>query len=591
MCTRATEPASPWSDAVLAAALGAIDPAGCGGIVVRAGAGPVRDRWLALQKAFLPEGAPVRRVPVHVHDDRLLGGLDLVATLRAGRPIAERGLLAESDGGAVIVAGAERVGSLVAARLAAACDTGEVVLERDGVALRTPTRFLLVALDEGIAEDERPATVLMERLAFHVTLEQVGLRDTQESAVDPDAVAAARKRLPHVQVESQFVEALCATGIALGVASLRAPVLALRAARASAALAGRYAVNAEDAATAARLVFAARATMLPASAEEPQPPAPEEPPEQSPPDDTEQSKSTPEDVPLEDLVLAATAAAIPPGLLAQLQIASAIRARAQSGGRAGEERQSGTRGRPAGIRRGEPKRGARLNVVETLRAAAPWQPLRRRAAGTAHAHRPRVEVRRDDFRINRYKRHTRTTTIFVVDASGSAALHRLGEAKGAVELLLAECYVRRDRVALVAFRGPGAEIVLPPTRSLARAKRSLAGLPGGGGTPFAAGIEAAYALADAIRRQGDAPLLVFLTDGRANLTLEGKPDRVAAEAQAIAAARRIRAEGLRCLLVDTAPRPQPQAEKVAGEMGARYLPLPHAQSQSLNSAIQRAAQA
>lgn len=583
------EPAVPWDDAVLAAALAAIDPAGCAGVVVRSCAGPVRDRWLALLRAFLPEAAPVRRVPVHVHDDRLLGGLDLVATLRAGRPIAERGLLAEAHGGAVIVAGAERVGALVAARLAAACDTGEVRLERDGVALCLPARSLVVALDEGIGDDERPATVLMERLAFHVTLETVGLRDTGDSPADPEAVEAARHRLAHVTVDDETVRALCATGIALGVASLRAPVQAMRAARAAAALAGRYAVTAEDAATAARLVFAARATRLPAPPDEPQPPQEAEPPE-APPEDAQQPQATPQDVPLEDLVLAATAAAIPPGLLAQLQIASAIRARAQRGGRAGEERQGGTRGRPAGVRRGEPRRGARLNVVETLRAAAPWQPLRRRASGPGPVTgRPRVEVRRDDFRIQRYKRRTRTTTIFVVDASGSAALHRLGEAKGAVELLLAECYVRRDRVALIAFRGPGAELVLPPTRSLARAKRSLAGLPGGGGTPFASGIEAAVALAESTRRQGDSPLLVFLTDGRANLTTDGKPDRAAAEDQALAAARRVRAEGLRALLVDTAPRPQPLAEKVAVEMGARYLPLPHARPQSLNAAIQKTA--
>jgi magnesium chelatase subunit D len=586
MTGNAADPASPWIDAVLAAAFAAIDPAGCGGVVVRASAGPVRDRWLALLRSYLPEGAPNRRVPAHVHDDRLLGGLDLVATLRAGRPVAERGLLAEAHGGAVIVAGAERVGSLVAARFAAACDTGEVALERDGVTLRMPARFLLVALDEGIAEDERPPTVLRERLAFHVTLEAVGLRDSAKSVVDPRDLAEARGLLPRVTIADEFVQALCATGIALGVASLRAPLMAVRAACAAAALDGRTFVEADDTAIAARLVFAARATMLPAAPEEPAPQQESPPPEQAPPEDAEQQKSTPEEVPLDDVVLAATAAAIPPGLLAQLQIASAIRSRAQSGGRAGEERQSGTRGRPAGVRRGEPRRGARLNVVETLRAAAPWQSLRRRASpATADGQRARVEVRRDDFRVNRYKRHTRTTTIFVVDASGSAALHRLGEAKGAVELLLAECYVRRDRVALVAFRGPGAELILPPTRSLARAKRSLAGLPGGGGTPLASGIEAAIALADATRRQGDTPLLVFLTDGRANLTTDGKPDRAAAEAQALAAARRVRADGLRCLLVDTAPRPQPLAERVAEQMGAKYLPLPHARSTSLNVAI------
>ena len=391
-------------------------------------------------------------------------------------------------------------------------------------------------------------------------------------------------------IAEDFVTALCAAALSLGVHSLRSTVLAVRAARAAAALAGRDHVIAGDAAIAARLVLAARATMLPVPPEES--PAEPEPPTSDPPENDDRPEGTPDDVPLDDIVLASAAAAIPPGLLAQLQIAAAIRSRSHSVGRAGLEQQAGTRGRPAGVRRGEPRRGARINVVATLRAAAPWQSLRRRAATAAGgaANGPvRVEVRRDDFRVTRYRQRSRTTTIFVVDASGSAALHRLGEAKGAVELLLADCYVRRDRVALLAFRGPGAEVVLPPTRSLARAKRSLAGLPGGGGTPLASGIEAANALADAARRQGDTPVLVFLTDGRANLTRDGKPNRAAAESQAFAAARQVRAAGFSSILVDTAPRPQQLAERLAGELGARYLPLPHARSSELTTAIRGAA--
>ena len=135
--------------------------------------------------------------------------------------------------------------------------------------------------------------------------------------------------------------------------------------------------------------------------------------------------------------------------------------------------------------------------------------------------RPRILIRKDDFRIARFKQRSETTTIFVVDASGSAALHRLAEAKGAVELLLADCYVRRDQVALIAFRGISAELLLPPTRSLARAKRSLAGLPGGGGTPLAAGLDAAFALADLILRKGQTPTVILLTDGRANVARDG----------------------------------------------------------------------
>ena len=127
---------------------------------------------------------------------------------------------------------------------------------------------------------------------------------------------------------------------------------------------------------------------------------------------------------------------------------------------------------------GVPGGGRRLSVIDTLRAAAPWQKLRG-ASG-------RVVIRRDDLRVRRYQTRAEVLTIFAVDASGSAAVARLAEAKGAVELLLAEAYVKRAYVALVAFRGTTAELLLPPTRSLVRAKRGLAGLPGGGGTPLAA---------------------------------------------------------------------------------------------------------
>ena len=576
-----------WADATLVAALCAVDPSS-GGASIRAGAGPVRDEWLALLRSLLPDGAPVRRVPTHVHDDRLLGGLDLVATLRAGRPISEKGLLAMADGGLVIVAGAERVTSLVAARLATANESGEVLVERDGVTTRSPSRFVLVALDEGAADDERPPAVLLERLAYLLELDHVALRDTFEATADPEAVAAARALLPNVTIDDACVEALCSTALALGVTSMRSSLFAVKAARGVAALARSEVVKEAHAAAAARLVLAPRATRLPPAPAEDVPPPESEAP-QAPPTESAEQQSSAVDRPLDDVVLAAAAAAIPPGLLAQLQIAAAVQSRGTSAGRAGQEQKGGARGRPAGVVRGEPRRGARLNIIETLRAAAPWQPVRRRlraaAAGCHASMAPRVEVHPEDFRVQRYRRHARTTTIFVVDASGSAALHRLGEAKGAVELLLAECYVRRDRVALLAFRGRGAELILPPTRSLVRAKRCLAGLPGGGGTPLASGIEAALALADATRRQGDKPVLVFLTDGRANVTREGRPDRAVAESQSLAAARCIRAAGLGAIVVDTAPRAQPLAEQVAAAMGARYLPLPHARSMDLDSAI------
>jgi magnesium chelatase subunit D len=231
------------------------------------------------------------------------------------------------------------------------------------------------------------------------------------------------------------------------------------------------------------------------------------------------------------------------------------------------------------------KAGARLDLLETLRAAAPWQPIRQREQRDPA---PRVAVRADDFRVRRYKQKTRTTSIFVVDASGSAALNRLAEAKGAVELLLADCYVRRDRVAMLAFRGRAAELLLPPTRSLVRAKRSLAGMPGGGGTPLAAGIDAALALAEPIRRHGETCVVILLTDGRANVARDGAGGRMRAEEDALAAARSLRAAGLAALVLDIAPQPQALAGRLAAEMGAQYLPMPFANAAAMSAAVRAA---
>jgi magnesium chelatase subunit D len=242
------------------------------------------------------------------------------------------------------------------------------------------------------------------------------------------------------------------------------------------------------------------------------------------------------------------------------------------------------RGRPIGVKPGDPRRGARLSVIETLRAAAPWQRLRRRQAAIARAT-TRVVVRAEDFRVVRHRERSETATIFVVDASGSAAIHRLAEAKGAVELLLADCYVRRDQVALIAFRGGTAETLLPPTRSLVRAKRSLGGLPGGGATPLATGIDAAGALALTVRRHGATPTIVFLTDGRANIARDGSPGRARAEADAGAAARTFSCSGFATLLLDISPRAQPQAQALAKSLGAAYVALPYADARGMSSAV------
>ena len=621
-----------WAEAAWAAALLAIDPQGLGGAVLRAGAGPVREHWLRDFQHLLPANLPRRRMPVGIADERLLGGLDLSATLRQGRPVAQRGLLAESDGGVVTLPMAERLSAGTAARLCAALDRGAVHFERDGLSTRWDARVGMLALDEATPDDEPLSAALADRLAFRLDLRELGLRSCGEAAADGEQITAARALLPRVTLADATLQALCGTALQLGVDSPRASLLALRAARAAAALAGRAAVNDDDAILAARLVLGPRATRLPPSPAEPEaepeaesdtdpetaddagalpkpetrvpqpslpkpaePADPAEPPEPNAAGDPppEKAQGQPDETPtdkLQDRLVAATTATLPAGLLAAL-LGGAGGAGGEQGGRVGALGASPRGGRPVGTRRGEPRGGARLNLIETLRAAAPWQRVRAAAAddqrgrAVATESTGRIHLQADDLRVSRLQHRAATATLFVIDASGSSALHRLAEAKGAVNLLLADCYVRRDQVAVIAFRGRSAELLLPPTRSLVRAKRSLAGLPGGGGTPLAAGLEAALLLSVQVRRAGATPIVVLLTDGRGNIARDGTPGRARAEADALAMARQLRAARLTTLVVDTSPQPAPAAQRLARELAAHYRALPYAGAAALSAAV------
>jgi magnesium chelatase subunit D len=597
-----------WEDAITAAALLAVDSAALGGASLRAMPGPARDAWLAQFRAWLPATIPWRRIPSHVTDNRLLGGLDLAATLAANRPIAERGILADADGGVVVLTMAERVSANVAARLTAVMDTGFVTLARDGIELRHATKFGLVMLDEGLDDSEHAPVALLDRLAFQLDLSRMTMRDiTAETLIDIEQITTARALLPKVRASDEQLKVLCITAQVLGISSIRSSMAALRVACVYAALDGREMVNGDDVALAARLVLAPRATQMPATEEdeseaedreEPEPePQEQEPPKQEPESESsadenqhERELEEPSEQKLEDKVLEAAKAAIPADLLSQLLANGVSTARGGSSGRMGATRQSGKRGRPLGARRGMPRAGARLNVIETLRAAAPWQRLRS-AEALIHSENTaqKIYVRQEDFHVTRFKERRDTTVIFVVDASGSAALNRLAEAKGAVELLLADCYVRRDQVALISFRGKKAELLLPPTRSLVRAKRGLGGLPGGGGTPLAAAIDSAVQLADSVARRGDTPSIVFLTDGRANIARDGAPGRGAAEADALASARQLRAQRFAAVFVDTSTQPQTQGAQIAREMGAIYQPLPYANASTISDVIREKA--
>jgi magnesium chelatase subunit D len=172
--------------------------------------------------------------------------------------------------------------------------------------------------------------------------------------------------------------------MALGIDSLRPPLLAARAARAVAALQGASSVSTEHATLAARLVLAPRATRLPpgetteANSQEapppPEPPASSDPQSpQAPPEPEEQALNLPSAEELQELMVAAVQASLSPGLLAMLRAKQSIRAQQSGAGKAGASIKNRRRGRPLGAMRGELRDGARLHVLATLRACTPWR--------------------------------------------------------------------------------------------------------------------------------------------------------------------------------------------------------------------------
>ncbi|WP_430387708.1 magnesium chelatase subunit D [Blastomonas fulva] len=552
------------SDALLAADLLAAAPARLGGMWLR---GPSAERDAVL--AFLAEefaDRPVRRLPVHIDEERLCGGIDVASSLSAGRRIEQAGLLEEVAGGLLVVPMAERMGGMVAGRIAQAMDAG--------------AGFALVLIDDG-GEEEVPPVSLTERVAFWCDF------STNPAVIAPESDLS---RIPEglgntgggCTVAAQDRQTLANITLALGIDSARAMLFAQSALSFSAQIDERDSITDDDIQFVARTILGPRATRIPQQAEEPPPPPPPEGEEEPPPGDNDGEDEQHDPDQLDDLILAAVLASIPKDVLARIGEGRSAR-RATGAGGAGRKRASQMRGRPLGARPGLPRGGARLALIDTLRTAVPWQEIRRQQEGMDAP--KRLRIRKGDLRIRRFEERAEALTIFAVDASGSSALARLAEAKGAVELMLAQSYVKRAQVALIAFRGTSAELLLPPTRSLTRAKKVLGELPGGGGTPLALGLSAAAELAETQAARGRTPFVAVLTDGKGNIDRNGQPGRAQAGEDALAAARRFAQSGTQAVVIDISARPQPEAAAIAAAMRARYLALPRADARGVERAV------
>jgi magnesium chelatase subunit D len=509
------------------------------------------------------ERRPVALVelPVGATADRLLGSLDLDRALRDGVAAFEPGLLAAAHRGILYADEVNLLPDHLVDVLLDAAAMGRVHVEREAISVSHPARFLLVGTmnpEEGelrpqlldrfglsvdVAASSDPAhrvEVVRRRLAFDADPDAMRGRFAADEAALAARVASARERLARLVLDERTLLLIAGICARLGVDGMRGDIVCAQAARALAALDGDDAVGEDHVRRAARLALAHRRRRGPLEAPglddaeleramdeargddpepEPEPPSGEGNGNGSHPGSPDGAGS-PEP--------AASRSGEPRGLRAAADAAphphapapervdpptAATRAPSLSlagvghGAAGRRSRATGAEGEPVDSR--APSAAVTdLAIAASLRAAAGRRAV---AGGPPLAH--------GDLREHIRAGREGNLVVFCVDASGSmGARRRMAAVKGAVLGLLLDAYRRRDRVALVTFRGAGAQVALPPTGSVERAAAVLAGLATGGTTPLAAGLHRAAELVTLERRRDPErrALVLAVTDGRAS---------------------------------------------------------------------------
>jgi magnesium chelatase subunit D len=569
-------------DAKLALRLAAADPR-IGGVLLRGQKGSAKTT-LARGLAAQLRGAPFVELPLGATEDRVVGTLDTHAALTGGEIRFQPGLLAAAHGGVLYVDEINLLADHLVDVLLDVAVSGENRVERDGVSHRHPARFVLVGSMNPEEGELRPQ--LLDRFGLCVEVNAPLDVDQRVEAVrrrlafDAGTADAPPEPAPLVEARSvalpdDVVVAASRLALEVGAEGLRADLTLCRAATALAGLDHREHVVPDDLRRVAPLVLAHRRRRGPFD-------PPVVPPEQlqqalddvlDPPraDDHDQSASTGADA-------TASSDDDPPGGDDRRDPTAGARDRPLAVGSArrptvdGARRQRAPRGRYV---RDEPATdGAALAVAPTIRSVA-----------ARRAQDPRAGVERSDLRSAVRQRPVARTIVLCFDLSGSmGAPERAGAASGTALGLLTDAYERRDRVALVTFRGDGAEVVLSPTSSVEVARNRLGGLATGGTTPLAAGLTEALGVAS---RAGvgadDEALLVVLTDGRAN-GAPGELDR------ALDAAGAIRRAGIGALVLDceTGTRRLGLSARLAEAMGARCVHVSDLDPDSITRTIRAA---
>ena len=582
-----------------------------------------------------PSARQVRIVdlPVGATEDRLVGSLDIEQAIKSGEKNFEPGLIATAHRGILYIDEVNLLNDHLVDVLLDAAAMGRNYVEREGISVSHGAEFMLVGtmnpeegdlrpqlLDrfglavevDGVFQPEERREVVRRRMAFEAAPFDFmdGWADAEQA--ERDRLLSSQRLLPDVTVPDEILELITDICAEYQVDGLRGDIVMYKTASTIAAYEGRTVVDVEDVREAALMALLHRQRRQPF--QQPhlvteqldnmledfqnqqrnrEPSANDESQNDDPGDDSDREPDPPNTEPEEpdETALGEEWFEIgDPYAVQNLKVQPPDRRARKSSGRRATTVSGSSVGRYVAARVPEGP-ATDLAIDATLRAAAPYQHSRRQSAGDDS---PALLIEPWDVREKIRETNTGSLILFVVDASGSmGAQRRMVAVKGAVMSLLLDAYQRRDRVGLIAFRGTGAELLLPPTGSVEMAQWCLQEMPTGGRTPLARALYVAMETLETerLKDRDILPLLVLLSDGRANVSLGGEQltQLTTTDPEVQNLSRTIADAKIPAVVVDTEQDfiKLGLADGIADSMSARCIKLDDLAAESLAEAVRR----